>query len=88
MPIFIRGVYSVLTLYMLLILIRWIGPWLGLDPKSGRLRWISRITDPLIDQMRRVLPSLGPFDFGPMAALVLVWLVRALSIRIFIGMEM
>jgi YggT family protein len=76
----IRGTYSVLSLYMLLILLRWIGPRLELDLHRGRLRWICSLTDPLIRFFRRVLPSLGPIDFGPLAALLSVWLVRSVIV--------
>ena len=71
---------------MMLILLRWFGPWLSLDVEGGRLRWIARLTDPLITRIRRILPNMGPFGFGPMAALFLVWFVRVLSVRVLVGM--
>lgn len=77
-----RATASALTLYMLLILLRWFGPWLSLDVEHGSMRWISRLTDPLITRLRRVVPPLGPADFGPLAALLLVWLVRELSLGV------
>ncbi len=80
--VYVRIAYSVLTLYMMLILLRWFGPWLGLEVTAGRLAWVARLTDPLITRLRKVLPHMGPVDFGPLAALVLVWFVRILSVRI------
>ncbi len=77
-----KSVYSLFTLYMLLLLLRWFSPWLGLEVESGRLRWIARIGDPLIKQMRRIIPSLGPADFGPVCAVLLVWLLREVSLRL------
>jgi YggT family protein len=71
-------VFSGLTLYMLLILLRWLGGAIGFETDYGRWRWIARITDPLINNVRRVLPNLGPMDFGPLVSLLLVWLVRTL----------
>lgn len=73
-----RVLYAGLTLYMMLIILRWLGGWLGLEVEFGRLRWIGRLTDPLINRLRAILPSMGPLDFGPIAALLLVWLVRVL----------
>ena len=67
---------------MLVLLVRWFGPWLGLEVESGRLRWIALISDPLIKQMRRIIPPLGPADFGPVCAVLLVWLLRELSLRL------
>ncbi|MBI4559164.1 MAG: YggT family protein [Candidatus Hydrogenedentes bacterium] len=71
-----RALYSLFTLYMIAILLRWLGPWIELDFDSRRLRWIAEITDPLVNRIRRLLPSMGPMDFGPLAAIFAVWVVR------------
>ncbi len=86
MDLYLRIAHSILTLYMMLILLRWFGPWLSLDVTGGRLKWVSLLTDPLITRLRRVLPKMGPVDFGPIAALVIVWFVRILSVRILENM--
>ena len=64
---------------MLLILLRWLGAWIGLAVASGRLRFISLGTDPLIAKLRQLFPSMGSFDFGPISALVMVWLIREIA---------
>ncbi len=38
-----------------------------------------------INALRRVLPPMGPMDFGPLAALFVVWVVRALSVGVVAG---
>ena len=73
------AVYNILTLYMLMILLRWLGARISLDVASGRLRFISVSTDPLIAKMRQLFPSMGSFDFGPISALVMVWLIREIA---------
>jgi len=83
----IRAVNSMLALYMLLILVRWLGVWLELDVHSGRLRWIPMLTDPVIGPIRKVLPAMGPLDFGPIAALFVVWLVRVILVRALVTMS-
>ena len=70
-----------LTLYMMAILLRWLGPWLELSDRALLMRGAALITDPLIRLMRRILPPMGPMDWGPLAALVVVWLVRLLLVR-------
>lgn len=74
----VRAFVSLTTLYMLLILLRWVGAWIELDLHNPRLRWIPVLTDPLIGWVRRILPAMGPFDFAPLAALLGVWLLREL----------
>ena len=70
-----------LTLYMVAILVRWLGPWLELSTRSRCMRLMAWLTDPLVNLMRRLLPPMGPFDWGPVAALVAVWLVRLLLVQ-------
>lgn len=69
-----------LTLYMMAILLRWLGSWLEISARSRTIRFASLVTDPLINLMRRFLPPMGPFDWGPMAAIVTVWLLRLLLV--------
>jgi YggT family protein len=72
---------AVLTLYMLAILLRWLGPWIDLDLHRGPARWIPKITDPLVGFIRKHLPPLGPMDWAPLAAVVLLWIVRLFVVQ-------
>ena len=38
---------------------------------------VNQITEPILGPIRRVLPTLGMFDFSPMVALIILWLIRA-----------
>ena len=66
---------------MLAILLRWLAPWLELEIERGWLRIIPLVTDPLLQAIRRVLPPLGPMDWGPIAAVLLVWIVRIVLVK-------
>jgi len=80
--VIVRALNSAITLYMLAILVRWTAPWIQLELTTGPLRMLPRITDPLIDLMRQLLGKFMPppnsFDWGPIAALLVVWIVRLL----------
>ena len=68
---------SVLTLYMMVIMLRWTAPWLELDLRSPRWRWIPQAADPLLRWLRQILPPMGgTFDWAPPAALLGLWVVR------------
>ena len=67
---------SVITLYMLAILLRWLGPYIEISFYHGPLRFIPVVADPPIKLMRRILPPMGPMDWSPIAALMAVWIVR------------
>lgn len=75
-----RAIYDLLTAYMLVLLLRWLGPWIAYDLRESRFRFLCRLTDPHIMALRRVLPHMGPMDFGPIAAIFSVWLARSLAL--------
>jgi len=78
----LRLIHALATLYMMLILLNWLGPWMEFDIRSGRFAWIARLTDPLVDAIRKRMPSLGPVDFAPMAAVLSVWILREVIVRV------
>lgn len=78
-------IYSVLTLYMMLILLRWFAPFLELNMEDIRFRWIKQLVDPIVGPIRRVLPNLGPMDFGPLATLFLVWVIREVALTVAVS---
>ena len=80
-----RAIYSGFTLYMMLILFRWLGGWIHFETDFGRWRWIAALTDPVVGRIRRALPNLGPMDFGPMVTIFAVWLVRGVAIGLLAG---
>jgi len=69
-------VSAVFTLLMTAILIRVIGSWLGIGPYRKWMRPFYLLTDWLIDPLRRVLPPMGMFDFSPMVAWLVLYVVR------------
>mgnify|MGYP005864054131 CR=1 FL=1 len=83
--IIVRIAYSAFTLYMLLILLRWLGPYLELDFYSVRLRWIASVVDPFVRVIRRRVPPLGPMDAGPIIALLVIWILRELTVSVASG---
>lgn len=44
---------------------------------------VNQITEPLLAPLRRVLPTFGMFDFSPMVALVVLWLIREVVVSRF-----
>jgi len=74
-------IYCGLTLYMMAILLRWLGPWLELEFTGPVLGLLPKATDPLVDFMKRVLPNMGPMDFSPVAAVMCVYIVRLILVR-------
>jgi len=77
--VWIRVLVSALfTLVMMAILIRVIASWFGIGPYRSWMRPLVALTSWIIEPIRRVLPAVGPFDFSPMVAWLLLYLVRGL----------
>lgn len=68
---------------MLAILAVWLGPYVDFDLRQRRWSfWIVRIVDPLIQIIRKKLPYIGPFNWAPIIALLIVWLMRKIVVGI------
>jgi YggT family protein len=64
------------TILMTAILIRVIASWFGIGPYRRWMRPIMALTNWLIDPIRRILPPFGMFDFSPMVAWLVLYVVR------------
>ncbi len=78
----VRLASTVFTLYMMLLLVRWAATYLQLDLYNPRLRWIKTSTDPLLNLIRRYVPTLGPFDFSIFLALLAVFVLREVTVEV------
>ena len=73
--------YSGITLYMMAILARWTAPFLSVDLYQRGLNFIPALTDPFLKLIRRTLPPMGFTDWSPVAALLLLWVVRVVLVQ-------
>jgi YggT family protein len=64
------------TVLMTAILIRVIASWFGIGQYRRWMRPIYGLTSWLIDPIRRILPPFGMFDFSPMVAWLVLYVVR------------
>jgi YggT family protein len=51
---------------------------------SGLQRFLYDVCEPYIRIFRRLLPSVGPLDFSPLVAIVVLYLLRLLINRVVI----
>ncbi len=81
---FIRALAEVinigLTLYMWIVIAHAILSWVRPDPYNPIVRFINQVTEPLLYQIRRRIPTaLGGMDFSP-----IIVLLGIVFLRIFI----
>lgn len=70
----VRAAFIVLEIALI---VRVVSSWIGLGPFSRLVRPAYRLTDWLVVPLRRVLPTMGPFDLSPMLAWILLsWVAQ------------
>ena len=70
------GISALFSLLMTAVLIRVVGSWLGAGRYHRWMRPFYRATDWIIEPIRRRLPLFGPVDLSPVAAYLLLLLLR------------
>jgi YggT family protein len=67
--------YGVLAIYMLLIFMRIVFSW-GMSQVNPLMRFLLRVTDPVLLPFRRLIPPIGMFDISPIVVLLLLQLIQ------------
>jgi YggT family protein len=73
----IRLIDAAFSLYSLIIIARAFLPLIGADPANPVIRFIFDITEPILAPLRR-FTIVGMWDFSPLAALVILWIIQQL----------
>jgi YggT family protein len=77
--------YVFASVYTLVIFVYILTSWLRL-PYSIWMNRIQRflydVCEPYIRLFRRMLPSAGPLDFSPMVAIIVLWIVEQIVVRL------
>ena len=73
----IRLINLVLTLYMYIVIARALISWVNPDPYNPVVRFLRQVTDPVLDRMRRFIPSMGGLDLTPMILILIVVFVQS-----------
>ncbi|MBA7527600.1 hypothetical protein ES705_19776 [subsurface metagenome] len=75
MTIFVNIIRILCDVLTIVILLRVIVSWYLPRPTNILVRTLYRLTDPILAPIRRVIPRLGPFDFSPLVAIILIRLI-------------
>lgn len=77
------ALYAVLSVLILFIFIRFISMWFSFK-SSKFMRFVFKITEPILAPARRLIPTVGMFDISAMLVLILVGLLQTLVLRMFV----
>jgi YggT family protein len=75
--------YAGLSLLVLFIFIRFISQWFVFH-RNTFLGFVTRVTDPILIPVRRLIPPIGMFDISAMILLLLIGFLQAIVMRVFV----
>lgn len=67
---------GVLTIYKYILLASVIISWINADPYNPIVNFIYRVTEPVLQRIRRYMPHTGAIDLSPIVLFVLIYLVQ------------
>ena len=71
-----------LTLYMWLIIIRALISWVNPDPYNPIIRFLYSVTEPVLYQVRRLIPMKGiGIDFSPIIVILVIVFLQSFLVR-------
>ena len=82
MSFFVNAVLLIIEIYTFVIFIRAILSWFSPRPNTLTII-LGRITEPVLEPIRNILPRTGGLDLSPLVAIILLqiihYIIRALS---------
>jgi len=81
------GIFHLLVSWTFMILrvalvVRVVSSWLPISPYSAWIRWSFLLTEPMLAPLRRVVPTMGAFDFTPILAYFLLQIIESVLFRL------
>lgn len=74
-----KGLLSLLiNLLIILVLVHAVGSWVPQIRESKAYALIDKLISPLLEPIRRVLPTAGGLDFSPLVLLFILYLIKHL----------
>jgi YggT family protein len=70
------------TILRLALVIRVISSWLPISPSSAWIRWSYALSEPILAPLRRIVPTVGLFDFTPIVGYFLLSIIESLLFRL------
>ncbi|MCE1226934.1 MAG: YggT family protein [Geobacteraceae bacterium] len=71
----VSWIRSLLGLYSYIIIARAVVSWVDPNPYNPLVQFIAKITDPLLNRIRKAVPPIGGIDLSPMIAIAFIYLV-------------
>ncbi|MFN0095244.1 MAG: YggT family protein [Dehalococcoidia bacterium] len=77
-PYIAEVTYTFLRILMFAVIARSLLTWFSIDPANPLIQLLHRVTEPIIDPFRKVIPNMGMIDLSPMAAILALIILQQL----------
>jgi YggT family protein len=67
---------GLLTIYKYILLASVIISWVNADPYNPIVNFIHRVTEPLLNRIRRHMPNTGMLDLSPLVAFAIIYVLQ------------
>jgi len=74
----IRLLDTLIDLYILAVIVRVVLSWINFDPHNPFVKFLIRITEPVLRKIRQAVPSISGIDFSPMILILGLHILRNL----------
>ncbi|MGH7652911.1 MAG: YggT family protein [Gemmatimonadaceae bacterium] len=64
------------TVLKVALIVRVLSSWFPISPYSGWVRWSYALSEPILTPLRRIVPTMGAFDFTPIVAYFLLDIIE------------
>jgi YggT family protein len=71
--------YTFISVYEVIVLVAVISSWI--PSNNVVFQFVRELTEPILNQIRKLLPGMGGFDFSPLILLILLHFLKRLIAR-------
>ncbi len=75
-------------IYSIVLIVRILISWVNPDPFNPIVQFLVRVTDPVLEPFRRIIPPIGPIDISPMVVFFLLQVVQSFLVRTLTDLSM
>ncbi len=80
----VQVVDLLLSLYVWIIIARAIISWVNPSPYHPVVRFLYRVTEPVLRPVRRIIPPIYGIDFSPVIVIFVIYLIKNILYRMFV----
>lgn len=84
-----RVIEVVLTIYTWIIIAQAVLSWVNPDPYNPIVRFLYRVTEPVLAPIRRLLPTRGMgIDFSPLIAILVIYFLQMFLVKTMVQLAL